>query len=220
MKIAVCDDEPIFLEMIRKELEQYYKSLDVMIETFHSGEDLLRVIKRNPQIYRCIFLDIEMPGLSGLDTAEKVKEMGLSIPVILLTSHTEYAMQGYEVGAFRFLGKPVEQEKLHQALESVEKMEAEGRRLSVRVDGKDLFIPVEEILYLKSENVYLSIQTEKERYLIRGKIKDQLFQLPEEQFFQIHRSWIINLRKVYSYDGKKVFLTEGTQIPVYPHPLR
>ena len=197
MKIAVCDDEPIFLEMIRKELEQYYKSLDVMIETFHSGEDLLRVIKRNPQIYRCIFLDIEMPGLSGLDTAEKVKEMGLSIPVILLTSHTEYAMQGYEVGAFRFLGKPVEQEKLHQALESVEKMEAEGRRLSVRVDGKDLFI-----------------QTEKERYLIRGKIKDQLFQLPEEQFFQIHRSWIINLRKVYSYDGKKVFLTEGTQIPV------
>lgn len=214
MKIAVCDDEPIFLEMIRKELEQYYKSLDVMIETFHSGEDLLRVIKRNPQIYRCIFLDIEMPGLSGLDTAEKVKEMGLSIPVILLTSHTEYAMQGYEVGAFRFLGKPVEQEKLHQALESVEKMEAEGRRLSVRVDGKDLFIPVEEILYLKSENVYLSIQTEKERYLIRGKIKDQLFQLPEEQFFQIHRSWIINLRKVYSYDGKKVFLTEGTQIPV------
>ena len=80
MKIAVCDDEPIFLEMIRKELEQYYKSLDVMIETFHSGEDLLRVIKRNPQIYRCIFLDIEMPGLSGLDTAEKVKEMGLSIP--------------------------------------------------------------------------------------------------------------------------------------------
>ena len=74
--------------MIRKELEQYYKSLDVMIETFHSGEDLLRVIKRNPQIYRCIFLDIEMPGLSGLDTAEKVKEMGLSIPVILLTSHT------------------------------------------------------------------------------------------------------------------------------------
>ena len=155
-----------------------------------------------------------MPGLSGLDTAEKVKEMGLSIPVILLTSHTEYAMQGYEVGAFRFLGKPVEQEKLHQALESVEKMEAEGRRLSVRVDGKDLFIPVEEILYLKSENVYLSIQTEKERYLIRGKIKDQLFQLPEEQFFQIHRSWIINLRKVYSYDGKKVFLTEGTQIPV------
>lgn len=214
MKIAVCDDEPIFLEMIRKELEQYYKSLDVMIETFHSGEDLLRVIKRNPQIYRCIFLDIEMPGLSGLDTAEKVKEMGLSIPVILLTSHTEYAMQGYEVGAFRFLGKPVEQEKLHQALESVEKMEAEGRRLSVRVDGKDLFIPVEEILYLKSENVYLSIQTEKERYLIRGKIKDQLFQLPEEQFFQIHRSWIINLRKVYSYDGKKVFLTKGTQIPV------
>lgn len=214
MKIAVCDDEPVFLEMIRRELEQYFRRLDVEICTFPSGTELLREIKKAPFAYFCIFLDIEMPGLTGLQTANELEREGISTPVILLTSHMEYALKGYEIGAFRFLTKPVSREKLHHALAAVEQQRMADRRLVLSQNGREIYLPLSRILYIKSENVYLIIHTETAHYLIRKKLKDQQKELPAAQFFQVHRSYVINLSKIQAYDGKNVQLTDGTRIPV------
>lgn len=214
MKIAVCDDEPIFLEIMKKELEQYFRSLDVEIRTFSNGAALLQEVKKNPYAYLCVFLDIEMPGLSGLETAVEMEKEKIAVPVILLTSHTEFATRGYEVGAFRFLEKPVDRGKLHQALEAAERRKMSERRLTVSLDGREFYVPLNQILYFKSENVYVRIQTETDGYLVRKKLKDQEKALPSPQFFQVHRSYIINMSKVRAFDGREVLLTDGTRIPV------
>lgn len=214
MKIAVCDDEKIFSEMMREVLEQYFRSLDVEIRTFSSGTALLREVKKDPYAYFCIFLDIEMPVLSGIETAEELKKERISVPVILLTSHEEYALRGYEVGAFRFLVKPVNLEKLYHALEAAEKQKVLEQRLIVSQDGREYYLPLNQILYFKSENVYIVIYTETGHYLIRKKLKEQCKELPELQFFQVHRSYIVNMSKVQAYDGKEVVLADGTRVPV------
>lgn len=214
MKIAVCDDEPVFSEIMKEELEQYFGSLDVEIQMFSSGLDMLNEVRKNPHAYLCIFLDIEMPGISGLQTSETLGGEKILIPVILLTSHTEYALKGYEVGAFRFLTKPVNRKKLYQALEAVERQRMSEQRLTVSQDGRDFFLPLNQILYIKSENVYLIIQTETEHFLIRKKLRDQQKALPVPQFFQVHRSYIVNMARIRAYDGKEVVLTDGTRIPV------
>lgn len=214
MKIGVCDDERIFLEIMHRELEAYYRSLDVEIRTFSSGQELLEDLKKAPFSYACIFLDVEMPEMSGFETAEAMQTMGCRTPVILLTSHREYAPDGYEVGAFRFLSKPVEQKKLYEALGALEKTRREGKRIIVSQDGREFFLSLEEILYFKSENVYLDIETEKGHFLVRKKLKEQLEELPKPSFCQVHRSYIVNLAKVHGYDGKQIILTDGSRIPV------
>ena len=72
------------------------------------GKELEEAVKKEPFSYTCIFLDVEMPGMNGFETAKALRDAGCQAPVILLTSHREYAPEGYEVGAFRFLTKPLE----------------------------------------------------------------------------------------------------------------
>ena len=217
MKIAVCDDDPFFLKLVSEELEQYYKSLDMCIEAFSSGTELIRAVEAQPFAYLCIFLDIEMPQISGFQTALQIHKVNPQIPVLLLTSHTECAMQGYEVQAFRFLGKPLERETLHRALKAVECRHVRRQRIAIWQDGREIYLPAAEILYIKSENVYLSIWVRGEShryYLVRKKLREQAEELPEGVFFQVHRSYLVNLRQVRSYDGRQVWLTDGTKIPV------
>ncbi len=74
MKIAICDDEKIFRDQLKHYLVKYYRSLDVVIETFPSGELFLETYKENPQAFELIFMDIEMKQLDGISTAKQLRE--------------------------------------------------------------------------------------------------------------------------------------------------
>ena len=87
MRIGICDDEPVFLEIMRKELEAYYRSLDLEVRAFSDGKELEKAVKKEPFSYTCIFLDVEMPGMNGFETAKALRDAGCQAPVILLTSH-------------------------------------------------------------------------------------------------------------------------------------
>ena len=121
MKIMICDDEIYIRDTLKQHLKEYYSSLDVLILSASSGEELLRLVEREQGDVFCIFLDIEMEGMDGLETARRLRAEYPALPILLLTSHTELALEGYEVQAFRFLAKPLRQEKLVEALRAVEK---------------------------------------------------------------------------------------------------
>ena len=119
MKIAVCDDNAVFRSSVKTEIEQYFQSLDVLVCEYDSGESLLKAMKGIT--FDLILLDIEMDGIDGLETARCIRKDDTQVPIVLLTSHTEFALEGYEVNAFRFLPKPLEHEKLVKMLADVEK---------------------------------------------------------------------------------------------------
>lgn len=216
MKIIVCDDEKYICEDLEKRLREYYQSLDVLILSVSSGEELLRMMEREPEEAACIFLDIEMKGMDGLETARRLRADYPDLPVLLLTSHTELAMEGYEVQAFRFLAKPLRQEKLVEALRAVERssLTAARHKLKIPTGDREVYVDCEDIFYIKSENVYLNILTEGESFLMRGRMKDLFSSLPEDSFFQIHRSYIVNLSHIRSFDGKNVLMEDGGTLPV------
>ena len=87
-------------------------------------------------------------------------------------------------------------------------------RISITKDGRELFLPVEDLLYIKSENIYLSLITQDHTYLIRKKLKDLLPLLPPSMFCQIHRSYVVNLHRVFSYSGKDLVMEDQTVLPV------
>lgn len=212
MKIAICDDNDIFLKELKEELEKYFRDMDVLILEYHSGEELLEAYQKTE--IHVIILDIEMGGIDGLKTAGHIRKENTSIPIILLTSHRELALQGYEVNAFRFLVKPVSPQRLQETLKEVQKQVFGKERIMVSVDGVDYYIPENDILYLKSENVYVMIVTESRSYLVRKTLKEQLKELGSPFWFQVHRSYIINLNHAVSFDGKAVTMRGNDRIPV------
>lgn len=212
MKIAICDDEVIFQKKLSVELEKYYNSLDVLVQSFSSGEELVKGFEKGG--YDLIFLDIEMNGMDGFETAKRLKERQPGITIIFLTSHTELAMDGYEVQAFRFLAKPVETGKLHAALRAFAEKNQKEKKIVITETGTQKFIRCQEIRYIKSENVNLRIVTGKEEYWIRKKMKEVLEELPQECFAAVHRSHIINLEYVKSFCGNEIILDDETRIPV------
>lgn len=214
MKIAVCDDDLIFQRQIKEELDQYYQSLDVLIEAFSSGETLLEAVCADPYGFFCVFMDIEMPGIDGMETTRRLRKLNRNLPVIFLTSHRDLAMDGYELNAFRFLAKPVEQDRLYRALTDLEAETQDQKRILVTKDGRELFLPIGDILYIKSENIYLSFITANESHLIRKKLKEILPLLPSSMFCQIHRSYVVNLQKIISYTGKAVTMEDQAVLPV------
>ena len=224
MKIMICDDEIYIRDTLKQRLKEYYSSLDVLILSASSGEELLRLVEREQGDMFCIFLDIEMEGMDGLETARRLRAEYPALPILLLTSHTELALEGYEVQAFRFPAKPLRQEKLVEALWAVEKSvrTAETHKLRIAAGDREIYVDCRDISYVKSENVYLNIVTTGEessgqehgRLLMRGKLKELLTRLPEYIFCQIHRSYIVNLSHVASFDGRNVQMDTGESLPV------
>ena len=214
MKIAVCDDEINFQKVIREQLEVYYGALEVEIVVFLSGEDLLERLEKQPMEFQLIFMDIEMPGLNGIETSARIREINLSVPIVILTNHTELAMEGYEVNAFRFLDKPLQVEKLSKTLQAFDNLKLLDSKIELQDGERTLLVNWSVIQYIQSENVYINVHLEHTNYLVRRKLSDIQDKMPKQQFYRPHRSYLVNLKFVKSFDGKRIMMENGIEIPL------
>ncbi len=210
MKIALCDDSSIFRRDVRTKVEGYFNSLDLVIDEYESGESLLKTLQILS--YDLLILDIEMNGIDGLETAREIRSSGSDMPIILLTSHTEFAMDGYEMGVFRFLAKPVNEEKLYKALDDIVSRMSDDKKIMLRIDGEDRMISVSSIMYITASNVYLDVVMKDGTLVVRKKLKDIMEELPEELFVQIHRSSIVNVSYVASISAGDVVMHDGKKL--------
>ena len=119
MKIAICDDDWHMQQTLRLFIDQTYQDLDMLVDGFTSGEALLAAVQKQSQPYQLILLDIEMRGIDGIETAKRLRKLLPDCYIIFITSHDEFALTGYEVAAFRYLVKPVQPEKLTEAISAV-----------------------------------------------------------------------------------------------------
>lgn len=214
MKIAICDDEIDFQKNLRKKLEDHYSVLEVEIEMFLSGKDFLDRFEKEPLVFQMIFMDIEMPSLNGIEISKRIREINQSVPIIFLTSHTELAMEGYEVDAFRFLDKPLRMDKLVKALQAFDNLRLLNSKIEIKDGERTVLINWVEIQYVRSENVYTKIYMDNAQYLIRKKLSDLEKQIPNQLFYRPHRSYLINLGFVKSFDTKKIIMLNGYEIPL------
>ena len=226
MRIAVCEDETLFRAQIVTEIEKYYHSLDVIVDSFSSGEELIEKYEQGKQEgqlphYEILFLDIEMKQLDGFETAKRLRAYGGKEVLIFLTSHTEMAMQGYEVNAFRFLGKPLEKDKLAEALSEIEHRFLQEKTILLHTSEQDVKVPVSSILYVESmkNDVYYYVLEHKNTdclqvYKVREKIADVEEKLQGEGFFRCHRSYLVQLAAVESYRHLELPLSGNVKIPI------
>ncbi len=212
MKIAICDDEWIQLQATKAQLEEAYKSLDLRIDVFQDGRQLIASTEKI--CYDLIILDIEMPGIDGLSVARKLRELKQETALVFLTSHLEYALKGYEVNALRYLTKPVKKEQLTEIINHLIEKNSEARRILLKAEDEMVMVSVRDILYMEACNQDIRIVTGDREYLRRYNIRDYEEQLNPYFFVRCHRSYLVNLSHIARIAGRDIVVDNQDIIPL------
>lgn len=225
MKTIIVDDEKNSLEVLQNLVGEYCSSLEV-VAVFQDPRLALDFILKNE--IDLLFLDINMPFMTGLELLKKVPAVNFS--VIFTTAFDQYAIEAIRLAAADYLLKPIDVSELVTAVERVrgsvskiqeqEKNNNEGNytsnRLLIHQLNNVIFINHDDILYLKADNNYTGIITAKRKVVASKTIKFFEGQLPSSKFYRCHQSYIVNLDYMteYSKSDQTIVMKDGTMIPL------
>ncbi|MCQ2502845.1 MAG: LytTR family DNA-binding domain-containing protein [Saccharofermentans sp.] len=197
MHLALCDDEQVFLDILVGTIREHFDVFESETDTYLSGFSLLEALKSGVS-YDALFLDIEMGDIDGLSLAGKIREFLPNIPIIFLTSHTELAIDGYEVSAMRFLKKPVEKDKLFQTLDDLKSMTRGRKGVIIKEAGEEVVIVPSEVLFIESDNNDVRFITTGKTVVARMKLTDaiNLLNSVNDTIRRVHRCSAVNMSHV------------------------
>lgn len=219
MRVAVCDDDLGCGEQI----EQWVKKLQentrrtFYIRVYTNAETFLKEW-RESEDFDLIFLDIELPGISGVELGAEIRKHVESdeISIVFISGKDSYCMDLFGVEPLNFHLKPLEAEDIVNDVEKVWKRKNRQKKvLTYREEGFQWTIPVEEIVYVEAKTKLLEITLRNEKKIvIRDTITRIAEELKEQYICQCHRSYLVNMRYVNRYLNRVLFLENGREMPV------
>ena len=195
MRVVIVDDEAPARSELRH-LLAVHDEVDVVGEaaSMHEAAALLRDVD-------VVFLDIEMPGASGLDAARLLAGGAESPAIVFVTAHAEYAVDAFAVEAVDYLLKPVDPERLARVVERLGARRprvGEPQKIPVVAAGRTELIDQDDVRYVQAEGDYSRVHTYDRSYLSTASLRELEAALPPERFLRVHRSYLVNLAKVAS----------------------
>ena len=215
MRIAVIDDQPADRDYIAALVTRWAKDRDTAVTTvpFPSAESFLFAYSEDKD-FDILLLDIEMSGEDGITLAKRLRREGCAAEIVFVTSHFELAGEGYEVDALHYLVKPVSQEKLSAVLtKAADRLTAAPPSVVISSEGETVRLTERELLYAEAFLHYLVLHTKERDYRIKETLGDFAGRLSED-FFRIHRSVLVNLRRIVKITRSDVTLDSGDVLPV------
>lgn len=217
LKIAICDDEQLYLDKTRAMLEQYTAAHDIEItaEAFSNSSMLLDSIEAGAR-HDIYLLDIYMPGVSGMSVATELRSMGVRSPIIFLTSSTEHAVEAFGVDATHYLLKPYTQQNffaaMDKAMQSISTHAEES--IMLKIGGGYQNVPVDQILYCESADNYQRLWVKDGDTLLVRITASELYGLLEDFgcFYRCGRAYILNLNHVKKVTAHSAVLKTGMEL--------
>lgn len=210
----IVDDEPLAIEVLQSHIEQYGQIK--IVDTFQNAITAFKALQNEP--VDLIFLDIQMPGLTGIDLLKSLKNPP---DVIFTTAYREFALEGFELDVVDYLLKPISFERFLKAVgktsvkanltgESRSTTHSDDPFLFVRAGKKMAKIKLTEILYVESQKDYVKIVTESKDVKTRQQISTLEDKLSQDRFIRIHRSFIVALKKIESWSASEIEVHKKT----------
>ncbi len=214
MRIAICDDEKNIRELIANKVAK--QCPDATIIFYSSGNELLLSDKH----IDILFLDIQMSGKNGMETARELRKKDKNVIIIFVTAVEEYVFQAFDVGAFNYIVKPIDDAKfievLHRTIEDWNAKqptakEPEEKYLMINNGGVHIKVTIDDIVYAEVFNRKVVIHKMNEEIEYYGKMSD-LEAVAGEGFFRPHRAYLVNFKYVEKYDATTIYLEKGTAL--------
>ena len=218
IRIAVVDDdEKLCFRM--EEIFLAYKEVtpvELSVDVFFSGESFCKYITNDKSNYDLIFLDIQMQVMDGVKVGKYIRETleDNITQIIYITSLEGRDRELFDIRPMGFIAKPISDYKIYKYLEKYIQLYMKNKTtFDITSDRKHLKIPYEKILYLKSDDKKVIIQTQSEIYSYYGKLVDSIPDLPY-QFLVVHKSYVINKFYIDNYKYDRILMANGTVISI------
>ena len=222
LNAILIDDEINAIKTLEWEIDSLEMPIEV-IEKFTNAQKAVDYLTYNSDKVDLIFLDIQMPTMSGLEFLDHFKVRDFE--VIFVTAHDEYAIKAIKESALDYILKPVESSELKKSIKkliakksaSVKQRKSQPiNKISIPIENKVVFIDPHDIIYCKSDGNYSHIFTKNDKFLISKTLKLVESMLPESLFYRIHQSSLINLSHIISFDRSSNYikLINQKELPV------
>jgi DNA-binding LytR/AlgR family response regulator len=194
LKIALCEDTQVDADLLVALIDM--SKIEYTLDAFTSGEGLLDVFEKEK--YDLIFLDVYMGELTGVQTAEYIRDIDTQVVIVFTTTSDDFTREGYRLNAYKYLLKPVVEEDVVDALElaTLKRDKAQGATLAIVTDNVPVIIPLNDIIFVESSNRKSLIYTTSDTYATTMTIDALEKLLPSPRFLRSHRSYIVNLDHV------------------------
>lgn len=196
MRCLIVDDDELSRAFLERFVEQHGEL--EWVDSCESAIEASKVLRRTD--VDVLFLDVEMPGMSGL---ELVKSLDTRPQVVLVTAKEEYAIEAFNVEVTDYLLKPVTYARFLKAVERAQRWarrEAErltdGDYVFIKADGRLVKLKLEDIQWISAQGDYMMIHTAGHKYLVHGTMKSMEVKLPAQAFTRVHRSYIVRIDKI------------------------
>ena len=215
LKIAICDDEANQIEYLTDVVTTWAKKNRHAVEMkLYSAARSLLFDYREEKDFDILLLDIEMPGMSGVELAKAVRKETATVQIVFITGYYEYFSDGFDVSALHYLIKPADERKLMPVLDrAVSNLTYRQRSVLLTSPEGDRKVSLADIEYVESENVHVAVHTVSGVYRSRislAKFAEQL----DETFIKVHRSYIVNLKYVKKITRTDITMVSGDLVPI------
>ena len=206
MLIAICDDEPLFCEQLKKEIYVYANqyNLDIVVEIYNDGNQLLSINN-----FDILFLDYKMPNIDGLQTAKKLRKINNQCTIIFLTNFPEIVFDTFQYETFRFLIKPINTTDLYEALNSYRKKVDSYYPITIKLNSDSIKIKTQDIVYVEADGKNSIIRSIDNSFHCPKTLATVYSLLPKNCFFEPHRSYIVNFLYIDSFNNRNIKFTNG-----------
>jgi len=213
IRCLIVDDEPLAREI----LGQYVSQSDELqlVGACKNANEVVELLQK--ESVDVLFLDIQMPGISGMALMKSLENPPL---VVFTTAYDQYAVEGYEVSAVDYLLKPISPDRFKKAVEKVKDMIRYKKSSSndldymfIRADYQDIKVMFDDILYVEGLKDYVKVVTKEKRIITLTNIKGMLEKLPQDRFIRVHKSYIVAKDKVQTIKGT-ILTIDDKEIPI------
>lgn len=217
IKIAICDDEEkavaLHEQIVKDSLQA--SSIGYEITTYTQSRNLLYDITDDKFFYDLILLDIEMPGISGMEIPQQIKSFLHNVRIIFVTSHTEYAIDAFELSIFRYVPKSNLEVKLAAAvIDAAKLIELEaGQEYTIQTAKRMEKIPYKDIYYIQRDGKNASIVSSAGTSKVRKSLQQVFDELDTPEFIFIDRGYIVNIIQIMKISDGMAVLKNGEQLP-------
>lgn len=209
MQIAICDDESVFRKGLYEILTCYASEFGYVfnISEFSDGADLLR----SNISFDLIFMDYQMKAINGIDTVSAIRKRKDNTKVVFVSSYSDIVFESMKVRTFRFLVKPIDKNKLYEALDSVIRENEEIAKIVVKdlETQKNITILESKIIYIQADNIYSTVVTENHAYTCLSSIGELHKNLKGDCFYRTNRSYIVNFNYISDFSSKEITFVNG-----------
>ncbi len=213
MNILICDDESVFLESLRMHVQEYMKNhfITCNITATTEPSDILN----SEESYTLAFLDIQMEQVDGISLAKELKRRNGKVAIFFVTSYREYQDDAMDLNAFRYFEKPFDVNRLYAGLDkAMEYIDGAYIDLFLYDQKAQKRILVDDIMYVMRDNRRVILTTRDNSFSTRESFDDWCEKLPNLFFYQVHKSFLVNLHYVNKYAYSELYLTNGVRIPI------